>query len=82
MRNIMSKNINAIEKIIAELSMKDFLVTNPIDKDGIRRYSHHRPYSLSDETLEALEIKKQYLADEITEEEYKTYCLRYNLRTA
>lgn len=75
------KNINAIEKIIAELARKDFLVMNPIDKDGRRRYAHHRPYSLSSETNEAREIKRQYLADEITEEEYKAYCLRYNLRT-
>lgn len=73
------KNINAIEKIIKELSMKDFLVMNPIDKDGRRKYAYHRPYSLSDETKEALEIKEQYLADEITEEEYKGYCLKYNL---
>ena len=76
----MDKNINAIEKIISELAMKDFLVTNPIDKDGTRRYSHHRPYSLSDDTLEALEIKKQYLNDEITEEEYKAWCLHYKVR--
>lgn len=75
----MDKNISAIEKIISELSMKDFLLTNPIGKDGRRKNSHHRPYSLSDNTLEALEIKKQYLNDEITEEEYKGYCLRYNL---
>ena len=73
------KNINAIEKIIKELAMKDFLAMNPIDKDGTRRYSYHRPYSLSSETNEAREIKRQYLADEITEEEYKAYCLRYNL---
>lgn len=75
------KNINAIEKIIAELARKDFLAMNPIDKDGRRRYANHRPYSLSSETNEAREIKRQYLADEITEEEYKAYCLRYNLRT-
>lgn len=73
------KNTNAIEKIIAELAMKDFRAMNPIDKDGRRKYAHHRPYSLSGETNEAREIKRQYLADEITEEEYKAYCLRYNL---
>lgn len=73
------KNINAIEKIISELAMKDFLVMNPIDKDGRRRYAHHRPYSLSNETNEAREIKRQYLANEITEAEYKGWCLRYNL---
>ena len=73
------KNINAIEKIIKELSMKDYLTMNPVDKDGRRKYAHHRPYSLSSETLEALEIKKQYLHDEISEEEYNAFCLRYNL---
>lgn len=73
-----TKNINAIEKVIKELSMKDYLVMNPII-NGKRKYKKHRPYTLSDETLEALEIKKQYLNDEITEEEYKAYCLRYNL---
>lgn len=73
------KNINAIEKIIKELSMKDYLTMNPVDKDGRRKYAHHRPYSLSDETLEALEVKKQYLHDEISEEEYKAWCLKYNL---
>ena len=74
------KNINAIEKIISELSMKDYLQMNPII-NGKRKYKKHRSYSLSDETLEALEIKNQYLSDQINEEEYKTYCLRYNLRT-
>lgn len=73
------KNTNAIDKIISDLSMKDFLVVNPLI-NGRRKYKKHRPYALSDETLEALEIKKQYLNDEITEEEYKTYCLRYNIR--
>lgn len=76
------KNTNAIEKIIAELAMKDFRVMNPVDKDGRRKYAHHRPYSLSSETNEAREIKRQYLADEITEAEYKAYCLRYNLMIA
>ena len=69
------KNTNAIDKIISELAMKDYLQANPKKADG-------RPNSLSDETNEAREIKRQYLADEITEEEYKSWCLKYNLRTA
>ena len=73
------KNINAIDKIISKLSMVDYLRMNPI-VNGKKKYVHHRPYSLSGETLEALEVKNQYLNDEITEEEYKAYCLRYNLR--
>ena len=75
------KNINSIDKIIAELAMKDYLRANPV-KNGKRVYETHRPYSLSIETNEAREIKNQYLNDEINEEEYKTWCLRYNLRTA
>ena len=72
------KNYAAIEKIIARRSYRDFIAVNPIYK-GTRRYAYHRPYSLSQDTLEALEIKKQYLSGEITEEEYKSYCLRQNL---
>ena len=76
------KNTNAIDKIIAELAMKDYLQANPKKTDGRSKYKKYHPYSLSDETNEAREIKRQYLADEITEEEYKSWCLKYNLRTA
>ena len=31
------------------------------------------------ETIEAMEVQHNYLYDKITEEEYKSYCLRYNL---
>lgn len=75
------KNTNAIDKIISELSMKDYLQMNPI-VNGKKKYKTHKPYNLSDDTMEALEVKKQYTNDIITEEEYKTYCLHYNLRTA
>lgn len=75
------KNTNAIDKIIKELARKDFLAMNPLGKDG-RRLRKHRPYTLSSDTNEAREIKSQYLSDEITEEEYKRWCLEYNLRTA
>ena len=75
------KNTNAIDKIIKELSMKDYLRMNPKKADGTSKYKKHRPYLLSDETMEALEVKKQYLSDTINEEEYKTFCLHYNLRT-
>lgn len=76
-----NKNVNAINKIIAELAMKDFLVMNPIDKDGRRRYAHHRAYSLSEETKEAIEIKNDYLIGNITESEYKRWLYEYNMRT-
>lgn len=73
------KNVEAINKIISDLAMKDYLITNPRKSDGSRKYKHHYSYTLSEETKEAKEILHQYLYDEITEEEYKVYCLRYNL---
>lgn len=73
------KNTNAIDKIIAELAYKDYIAYNPVNADGRPKYKSHRPYSLSSETNEAREIKSDYLADRITESEYKAYCLKYNL---
>ena len=73
------KNTNAIDKIIAELAYKDYRAYNPVNADGRPKYKSHRPYSLSRETNEAREIKSDYLADRITESEYKEYCLKYNL---
>ena len=75
------KDTNAINKIISELAMKDYLQANPKKTDGKPKYKKYHQYSLSDETNEAREIKRQYLAAEITEEEYKSWCLNYNLRT-
>ena len=75
------KNTNAIDKIISELATKDYLRANPKKTDGKPKYKKHHAYSLSEETMEAREIKRQYLTDEITEEEYKSWCLKYNLRT-
>lgn len=72
------KNTNAIDKIIAELALKDFERVNK-NKNG-KYYKNHRPYSLSSETNEARQIKHDYLQDVISEEEYKSYCLKYNLR--
>ena len=34
------------------------------------------------ECLEAIETKRDYIAGKFSEEEYKAYCLRYNLRNA
>lgn len=75
----MMKNTKAIDKIIEELAFKDYRVANPVGKNGRPKYKKHHPYSLSPETNEAREIKKNYLDDKISEEEYKTFCLRYNL---
>ena len=75
------KNTAAIDKIIAELAMKDYRAFNPRKADGTPKYKTYRPYTLSQDTNEARQIKADYTADRITEEEYKAYCLRYNLRT-
>lgn len=74
------KNYAAIEKIIAELSMKDYRAFNPLKANGRPKYKTHRQYTLSAETNEARQIKADYLADKISEAEYKAWCLKYNLR--
>lgn len=73
------KNTAAIEKIISELAMKDYLAYNPRKADGRPKYRTYRPYTLSPETNEARQILISYTSNQITEEEYKAYCLRYNL---
>ena len=73
------KNTNAIDKIIAELAMKDYRRANPI-KNGRPKYKKYHPYTLSPETNEARQIKIDYTSGNITEEEYKAWCLKYNLR--
>lgn len=75
------RSTNAIDKIIKELAYKDYLAFNPRKADGTPKYKRHRPYTLSAETNEAREIKSDYIKGIITEEEYKAYCLRYNLRS-
>jgi hypothetical protein len=75
------KNTNAIDKIIAKEAMKDYLAMNPKLSNGKSKYKTYHPYSLSDNTNEARQIKIDYLNDIITEEEYKAYCLKYNLRS-
>ena len=72
-------NTGSIDKIIATLAMKDYLRYNPKRSDGCPRYKKHHPYTLSAETNEAREIKASYLHGEITENEYKAWCLRWNL---
>ena len=73
------KNVDAINKIISELAMKDYLSYNPRLANGKPKYKRHKPYTLSEETNEAREILHQYLHEQINEEEYKSWCLRYNL---
>lgn len=84
--NSNGKNINAIDKIIKELSYRDFKAAHE------KFWKHHKKhydrkgnpirfpeYSLSQQTIEALEVKVSYLEGKITEEEYKRWCLKWNL---
>ena len=73
------KNVDAINKIISELAMKDYIAYNTRLANGKPKYKRHKPYTLSEETNEAREILHQYLHEQINEEEYKSWCLRYNL---
>ena len=72
------KNTAVIEKIIGQLAYKDYLAYNPRDSKGRPKHAY-RPYSLSAETNEAREVMYQYINDDITEEEYKSWCLKWNL---
>ena len=72
-------NTNAIDKIISQLAMKDYLRYNPRKKDGRPKYKKHHPYTLSPETNEARQIKNDYITGTIDENQYKAYCLKYNL---
>ena len=72
------KNYTAIEKIIAHKSYRDY-------KAALERHTRHykrkrfEGYTLAQDTLEAIEVKHNYLSCKITEEEYKAYCLKENL---
>ena len=85
-----NKNVNAIDKIIAELSLREYKARcrklTKSQKENIRQekktLSDYGGYSLSAETMEAIELKHDYQNGNITEAEYKDYCLKYNLRTA
>ena len=73
------KNYRAIEKIIAYLTIVEYYRANPLKADGTPTYKKYHPYYLTDEILKACEVKRKYLRNEITEEEYKAYCLKKNL---
>ena len=69
------KNLGAINKIIKELSFRDFMAAT---RNFTRKI---KSYSLGADTLEAMKVKYDYINERITEEEYKGFCLKYNLRT-
>lgn len=85
----MNKNIEAIEKIIRELSYKDYKakcqkLTLSQKRNlaiGKKTLSDYEGYTLSEETMEAIKIKQEYQEEKISEAQYKTWCLKYNLRT-
>ena len=85
----MDKNINAIEKIITELCLRDYKACvkklTKAQKINIRfgkkTLSDYGGYTLSEETKEAMRVRNDYIADKITEEEYKRWCIEYNTRT-
>lgn len=81
-----NKNVNAIDKIIGELSFGDYQAQwNKLtdrQKNSVRNGKKQFSYILSGAARQAVEIKRDYLSGEITEADYKSYCLQYNVRTA
>jgi hypothetical protein len=72
----MIKNTNAIEKIVFEMSYKDMLAAR-------EKFQHRfKGYSLGQDTMEVVQMMRDYRADKVTEEEYKAFCLKYNLKFA
>ena len=83
----MEKNIAAIEKIIVFLSNRDYNAKiNSLSKAqrkqiciGNKTLSDYGGYTLSAETIEAIEVKHDYLDGKISEQVYKMWCLTWNL---
>lgn len=81
----MGKNTGAIDKIIKTLSHRDYQTAlkkfwkthKRFDRKG--NLVQFLGYSLAYNTVEAIEIKHKYQDGKITEEEYKTWCLKWNL---
>ena len=76
-------NTGAIDKIIARLSGRDYRAAyNRLT--ARQKYNHMNgkyqfQYTLGADTLEAIDIKREYLRGIINEEQYKAFCLRKNL---
>ena len=81
----MSKNVSAIDKIISSLSLRDYkakwdtLTEKQKESYRIGKNYGKFQYSLGQDTMTAIETKRDYLANKITEEEYKAFCLNYNI---
>ena len=80
---ITQNNIDNLYKISSNLAKKDYLAMNPKNKNGMSKYKKHRPYSLSDETIEATELLKiAYKLSKVTkeeEEQIKSYLLKIKM---
>lgn len=81
-----NRDTNAIDKIIAELSMRDYKSQwNKLtgkQKYNVQIGKRQFSYMLSTETTDVLEIKHAYKEGSLSENDYKSWCLKYNLRTA
>lgn len=83
----MQKNTAGIEKIIANLAAKDYSASMNRLTAAQRKNIATQKKTLADyggvilreKTREAMEIRDDYLQEKITEEEFKAWCLKYNL---
>lgn len=65
-----AKAIKDLEAILSHLAYRDYRQANPV-RNGKRVYVKHRPYTLSPDTLEVLEMIKIASKEDITAEEEK-----------
>lgn len=83
----MQKNTAGIEKIIANLAAKDYSASmnrlTAAQRKNIatqkKTLADYGGVILGEKTREAMEIRDDYLQEKITEEEFKAWCLKYNL---
>ena len=81
---ITDKNIDNLYRITSNLALKDFKQMNPKPKMNSKGFTNFKPYSLSDDTKEALNLLKiaQKPQQDITqneEEQIKAYLLKIKL---
>lgn len=85
MDNKTEKNFAAIDEIIAELSYKDWkaaydeLIKTKGEYSSTGAVNRVESYNLGADTMEAIQIKNDYRNGKINEEEYKAWCLKWNL---
>lgn len=84
----MKPTLNSINKIICELSQRDYRarisrLTEGQKKKlkyGLKTLSDFGGYTLSGETIFFINLKNDYISGNISEEEIKAECLRFKLR--